>query len=403
MLGVSTAGVIASSPGQSVVVSQFNMQFRDTLGLSASTLSAAYMIGTVAAALPLVYVGKASDRFGPRRSALVITLLFALACASVGLIRGIATLTLAFFLLRFLGQGSLSLVSGHMLALWFERRLGFVNGAKLMVSQLGFATVPAIALWLIDWIGWQGAYLCLGAGVLALMLPLLLFVARDKPEDLCQQIDNDPKPTGTNEMAIEEDTAFTLRQALLSPAYWTIVFTIAINGLIGTALIFHCQPLLEWLELDATESASVLRTWSLTVMVLVFPSGWLADHLAPRTLLTASAILIGAASVMPLFWGSLAGVHAAMVAFAASQSLVMGAGAPTIARYFGRAHHGAIRAVSTKVAVAGTGLGPIVLGLSLDLTGSMTTGLVTFGIICVPVTVATAMLRPPRPPSAKVV
>ena len=93
MLGVASAAFIASSPGQTVVVSQFNTSFREDLGLSPSALSGAYMVGTVLASLPLVLVGSLSDRFGPRLVTGVIAVLFALACASVGLARGLVSLT----------------------------------------------------------------------------------------------------------------------------------------------------------------------------------------------------------------------------------------------------------------------------------------------------------------------
>src|SRR5690606_7566649 len=39
-----------------------------------------------------------------------------------------AMVFVAFFLLRFLGQGSLSMVSGHAVAMWFHARLGRMEG-----------------------------------------------------------------------------------------------------------------------------------------------------------------------------------------------------------------------------------------------------------------------------------
>jgi len=84
-----------------------------------------------------------------------------------------------------------------------------------------------------------------------------------------------------------------------------------------------------------------------------------------------------------------------MLLFGLAQALSMGVGAPTIARYFGRAHHGAIRAAATVLGVAGTGLGPVALGLSLDLTGDFSAGLLAFVAVCAPLALfGTALRRP---------
>jgi len=407
MLGVATVAFIATGPGQTVVVSQFNNAIREDLGLSASGLGAAYMIGTVGAALPLVLTGKASDRFGPRRVMGVVAVCLAIACAMIGAVEGVVGLTIAFFLLRFLGQGSLGLVSGHLLALWFERRLGTANGLKLMGANAGFAIMPAVALGLIEALGWRSAYAALGAIVAALVLPLVFWVARDRPEEVGQRIDGDPPidapghehddeipeidPTGHRHI----DPAFTLGRALCSWQFWTVACAAALNGLIGTALIFHAQPLLEVQGADPDLSAGAVRVWSLTMMVAIFPAGWLADRMPVRVLLPAALALMCAACGVMLAPLGARQLHLAMLIFGVSQAVSIGVAGPTVARYFGRAHHGSIRAAATVIGIIGTGLGPVLLGLSLDRYGSFAPGLALFAAMCAPPALAAMWLRHP--------
>ena len=410
MLGVTSMAMIATAPGQTVVISQFNNAIRTDLGLSASSLSAAYMVGTVAAAFPVVLIGKASDRFGPRLMTGIIAVVFAIVCACVGLANGIVGLTIAFFLLRFLGQGSLGLVSGHALALWFERRLGSMNGLKLMIAQLGFAIIPAITLWLIDAYGWRAAYQLLGVGVILLVLPLAIFVARDRPDQLGQNIDGDPVSEPTERVmddASDEfdptghahvDPAFTLAQALRSPAFWVVTLALALNGLIGTAMIFHAQPMLEAQQLDPNASAAILRTWSFTMLAAIFPAGWLADRVSVRVLVPLSLCFLAVSAGIMVYAQGMAAMHGSMLIFGLAHAIIAGVGPPTIARYFGRAHHGAIRATTALMSVAGTGLGPVTLGLSLDRYGSFTPGLYVFIGLCVPLIIAGMFIKRPAPP-----
>lgn len=405
MLGVTTVVLVATAPGQTVLVSQFNESIRADLGLSASALSTAYMVGTVTASVPLVLVGRLADRRGPRLMTAVVATLFCGACALIGLVQGVVGLTLCFFLLRFLGQGSLGLLSGHALAMWFERRLGTVNGIKMTAAQLGFAVLPAVCVWLIAEFGWRRAYALLGVGSLVAVLPLVLLVSRDQPSQLGQRIDGRPPATprpgpdtdpATESHDHDDDPACTLREALSTPQWWTLALAMSLNGLVGTALLFHVQPLLEGRGVDVTESAAVVRTWSLAMMAGTIPFGWVADRVAPRILLPVSVLLVGASAALQLAPGGAGVVHASMLVFGVAQACAMSVGTPTIARYFGRRHHGAVRSTVTLLGVAGTGMGPVVLGLSLDRTGSATSGLVLFAAACAPLALAAAYLRPPR-------
>jgi MFS family permease len=85
----------------------------------------------------------------------------------------------------------------------------------------------------------------------------------------------------------------------------------------------------------------------------------------------------------------------AMACFGAGQSLVAACAAATVARYFGRANHGAIRSSLTRIGVVGTGLGPIFTGLSVEYAGAYEPALWIFGAMCVPVMVAALGLTQP--------
>ncbi|MEQ8317302.1 MAG: MFS transporter [Phycisphaerales bacterium] len=395
-----TIALVATAPGQTVVVSQFNDSFTTTLGLSATQLSTAYLVGTVTAAMPLTFVGAIADKFGPRRVMFVIALLFGGACIAAGQARSLPVLTLCFFGLRFLGQGSLSMLSGHILALWYERKLGTINGLKMVFAQGGFALTPLIAIGLIQWIGWRWAYAALGVLVWLIVLPLAAFVLRDRPEEKGQQIDGDAAPYEPDESATPEkpkhpDPAFTLKQTVSTRAFWILAGAMVLSGFTGTALLFHAQPILIARGLDPALSAAMSMSWALAVAALVLPVGYLADRVPPRGLLALAALLMAASPGLVIVADSAVLLCAAMALYGMAMAIGSAVGVPTVARYFGRRHHGSIRGFLTFLGVAGTGLGPVVLGVSLDYFGGFAAGLALCAALAVALAFASMTLRRP--------
>ena len=225
MLGVAIAMAVATMPSQTVVVSIFNDSFRSAAGLNIEELSRAYTFGTILAAFPLPWVGRMADRHGLRR----VTAIVALACAaSLVLLSQVNTLwqlAICFFLIRFLGQGSLGMLAGHTIAMWFERKLGKVHSILAIAGFAGgSALMPAPTAWLIERFGYQTALMVLAAFVLLLVMPAVLFVFKNRPEDIGQHLDGDPVEHASHDTvhggsAPPDDPAFTRRQAMGTRAY----------------------------------------------------------------------------------------------------------------------------------------------------------------------------------------
>lgn len=86
MLPIAMTGLIATAPGQTFGISVFTEEIRSSLGLSHSRLAAAYMLGSLLAALPITYVGLLMDRFGLRATLAGATLLFGGACLAMSVL-----------------------------------------------------------------------------------------------------------------------------------------------------------------------------------------------------------------------------------------------------------------------------------------------------------------------------
>lgn len=419
MLGVAIAMAIATMPAQTVVISLFNESFRSALDINVTELSLAYTLGTIAAAFPLPFVGRMADRFGLRIVTAIISCACAGALALTSFAGSLVALGICFFLVRFLGQGALGLLAGHTIAMWFERRLGFAHSMLAVVGFAGgSALLPAPTAWLITTYGWRSTLFILAAGVLALTIPSLLFLFRNKPEDVGQFLDGDPAPHASHDVLHggrppATDPAFTLREALATRAFWIIVPIMCSAGLIGTALLFHMQTMLQCAGLAGTEQQAALgiQAWPISFGVGMIAVGYLVDRILPRKLMPFAPVLMLIACLICLLGASgwvterygerwtLFTIGAGMGVFGLSMAISAAVGNPTIARYFGRTHHGAIRGAIQLASVAATGMGPFLAGYAYELAGrSFTPILAIFAASGVPLIVASLFLRPPAPP-----
>ena len=403
MLGVAIAMAVATMPTQTVVVSLFNDSLRGALDLNVEQLSRAYTIGTICAAFPLPWIGRMADKHGLRRVVLLVALGCAVAVALLTQVRGLYGLVLCFFFMRLLGQGSLGMLAGHTIAMWFERRLGTAHSLLAIVGFAGgSALMPAPTAWLIEHHGWKPAVLALAGMILLLTIPFVLLIFRNRPEDIGQHFDGDKTEHARHDVMHggkppRDDPAFTRGQAMRTRAYWILVPIMCANGLIGTALLFHMQVMLRSAGLEGTEAqaAIAIQPWPIAFgisMLLLGPFG-------PAIMLVSCVICLLAVSGRVEESRIVATMAIGMGLFGVSMGVSVAVGNPAIARYFGRTHHGAIRGTITLASVAATGVGPWLTGGAYLLAGKdFTPILVVFALSGVPLGIASLFLRPPTPP-----
>ena len=422
MVPIAVLAMICTLPAQTILVSQFNTPIREALGLSLNQISLAYLIGTSLAALPLTLVGQAADRFGLRVVLGWVVVAFALALGLLGQVSGIVSLTLGFASIRFLGQGSLGMLASHTLAMWFERRLGVMESAKHIGFSLGALVLPALTVALIEAVGWRSALALLGASVAALLLPLVATVFRNRPEDVGQHLDGDPPPRAADPSLVDAarednstpsperplpEVAFTLAEALRTRALWILLCSGPFLGMVGTAMLFHTQPILASFGVEDTAAAapSVQAPWALALALTPFVSGWLVDTFHPRWLLAAGLALAGVSCACmalggqeALGWSAVVWMGVGMGVFGVAGGLIMSVSGPTLARYYGRTHHGSIRGITITVAVAATATGPYLLSEGADLAGGRFDWvLLAFALSALPLILAALTLRKPEP------
>ncbi len=383
-----------TGPGQTVGVSVFVDPMIDSLGLTRPELSTAYLIGTLAGAVLLVPVGRSIDRFGARQAMTLIGLAFGLGLLVMSGVQGFVTLVVGFTLIRWLGQGSLQLVSTLALTPWFERRRGSVFGVMTTSTALLMAFVPILLGTAINLLDWRVAWVLAAIAIWLVVVPIARFGIVDRPSDVGQYPDGDPAPHPDDPPRPSTDS-LTRREALRERRFWVLSFVIGATSMLVTALNFHQISLLGEQGLTVTEAAAMFLPQVVGALTAGLIMGALADRVPPRFLLLATMVLLALSLLLAarLSPGLMVPLYAIVVGAAA------GSGRPLVAtflpRWYGLAHIGSIQGVSILVAVAASSIGPVALSLpSASLGGYSAAASV---LVAIPVVVGLAALTVSEP------
>jgi len=160
--------------------------FSVELGLHSADLgllAGAYFLGFASLQLPL---GRALDRFGPRRVQLVLLSLAVVGCLAFAQAQGLASLSLARLLI---GMGVAACLMApltcfrHVFDAATQLRL---NSWMLMTGSLGMVASTLPVQWLLPHWGWRGLFTVLAALLLLAMLLIAVFAPKATPTDTAQ-------------------------------------------------------------------------------------------------------------------------------------------------------------------------------------------------------------------------
>ena len=393
VLATAMLTTVATIPGQTVGVSVFLDYILEDLGASRSTVSLLYTVGTLLASFALPFVGRRIDRHGPRVAVGVIAGLFAVACVWMAGVQSLWMLAVGFILIRGLGQGSLSLVSLHVVNLWFVKRRGLAVGMTGLGMAIATAVVPSLLERLIDALGWRAAYAILAGIVASVALPLGVTFFRSAPERYGVTPDGYRAPERDATPAREVN--LTLGQARRTSAFWIVAGSGVTIAALSTGQVFHHFDIVAQAGVDRLGAAAIFLPLGLAAAGANLSSGVLLDRFPPRYLIMVM-LTLQAAALLFAAWLSPAWVLAYGAVLGAAQGMNGAVSGAVYATYFGRAHIGAIKGFATTLTVAGTAVGPWAFALGRDAAGLYGPVLIGSAVIPLALAIAAWWMRPPR-------
>jgi MFS family permease len=215
---------------------------------------------------------------------------------------------------------------------WFNRRRGLALGIAIMGYSAAGTVMSPVALFLLNSIGWRGSYLLFAGICLLVVLPAIVLLVKQRPQDIGLGPDGDryqpptPAPPGSKPTRTESALAGpafgaggwqrrwrAFRQQLAvylsfarSLPFWGVVFTFGLMA--GTFGGFNVHLFLYYTELGIDEyRATLILSFTSGLAIVSKPMfGWLIDHVNPRTATLVSCACYTVAMVCYSFFSSFA-------------------------------------------------------------------------------------------------
>lgn len=282
---------------------------------------------------------------------------------------------------------------------WFERKRATALAIISTGISLGGVLVLVVA-WGLTTVGWRATALASAVVVLLVGLPLAQLLD-SSPEKHGLRPDGDPAPTaGAAPRWSASGPAFTLGEAVRTPAFWYISLGQAAALLIVASMSVHLVPAVsQALAVPLEVAASAVTIMTVMSFVGQLVGGFLGDRFSKRAI-CAVAMLGHAAGLLALayateFW--------MVVLFAVLHGGAWGVRGPLMAAiradYFGRASFGKILGVSNMIVTLGSVSGPLLAGYFADQTGDYRLGFTVLALLSLLGCLFFGLAARPKPPT----
>ena len=366
----------------------------EEFGWSRGATAAAFSISSVVQGVLSPPVGMLVDRLGPRRVMLYGAWVLGVACMLSSRIGSLWALYLVVGVLAAAGACAVSWVpTGALIARWFNQRRSSMMGLAFSGMGAGVLVIGPLAQWLIAGYGWRAAYLVLGAGTLAVLVPLIWLGIHDAPAAL-------PRAREAGDaVAAPTSAADDIADALRSRAFWALFFAYMSTPLAVFSVVTHQVAFAVDHGFQRLFVAGIFGLTGLLSVVGRIVFGIAADRIgrAPSATISYGCTALGTLCLLTL---ELSPHVAALYAYALFFGLGFGARGPIItaiaAQLFPGRRFGVIYGLLSVGNGIGGGIAPWFGGFVHDLTGSYRVAFLIAVSFCVTGAACFWLARPPR-------
>ena len=283
---------------------------------------------------------------------------------------------------------------------WFERWRARALSSLSLGFAMGGLFVPAVG-WSLVHFGWRTTALASGVAALVLGMPLAMVIRR-RPEDIGETVDGVRHPPASVAAVAQSASAtrdFTAREALRTPAFWLLAlghsFALFVVGAVNVHAIAHMKEALGYTVSGAAFVITLVMVFQIGGVMI----GWAIGDRYDKRLIAAACMLMHGSGLLSLTYAT---GTPWLIAFAALHGTGWGLRGPFMhalrADYFGRSAIGMILGLSFMIIVIGQVGGPMIAGITADVTGTYTLGFTLLALLACLGSMFFVLAKRPTPP-----
>lgn len=372
--GSAIGSLVSVTPVINGTFGVFLVPVTEALGWSRTEFSAVLLIMAIVGVVGYPVGGRLADRYGVRPVALIGNACFALCVAALALSNSQRPWVYILYAITGLaGTFSSCVLLMKPISLWFTRHRGLLFALTSAFGiNIGIAVLPFLVAEVMADYGWRAAYVALGASTLLVGFPAIMLL-RNPP---------------TRVLGAPAVATFlpgvTSREASRQPAFWLLMFSVALGAGSLSAMLTHMVPLLTDRGIPVTIAATVFATTALCNASWQIVIGAMVDRSkAPRfaglflIVATVGLVLIGTATS---FGWLILGATLVGIGSGTEYGLLP----CVIPRYFGVKCFSEIYGTIFGVSILVSGFTPMLMGLAFDTNGNYNLALavIALALIC---------------------
>lgn len=345
----------------------FVAPIEEEFGWSRAQISLGLTVTTLAGAALAPFSGMMLDRWGPRRIALPGAIVALGTIAMLSLATNSIAVWLGLWLLLSLGAiGVTPTIWTMAVASNFDKARGLAMAVALCGSSVAAVIMPILATWLIDTYGWRSAFPMISLIVGIALWPILFFFLRSKADDTANA-----RGRAAVKQAPAGPGVQNVRDAVLSLQFIKLALAAFIFTACAIGLVSNLIPVMSSLDFSRGEAAAIAGLLGLASFAGRLITGYLIDRYDSNMIAGAlvsfpvisCVILLNAhgdpvlAALAVVILGLSLGAEVDVVAYLAAEK-------------FGTARFGTIFGFIASSWYLATAIGPVLISLVYDLTGT---------------------------------
>ena len=372
MRGAFVIAVVFSSTAVAVGVSQYAFglfigPIEETFGWTRTEISASLSFAAVGG-LSAPFLGRAMDRFGARPVLVLSLTVFGLSFC----LRPLMTELWHWYALSFMQFATFSgmtvLPAGRLVAAWFPHVRGRMTGIAATGNNVGGLVMPVLIAALLAVMPWSEASVVIGIASFAVAGAAVLVIREAPPAARAQA----RGPGAAGERATRAAPVLpdrNLRETVRTRTFYAVLAAITLGTFTYSTILPHVLAHLVNKGMANASALSALGTLATAGICGKLLFGWMSERFGARRMMMSN--LIGQAAFAALLAGA---GHTGMLAVAAPLfGLFMGGfGALyilVVQESFGLRHYGSVMGLVNLGTVVSFGLGPLIAGVSYDVSG----------------------------------